>query len=92
MTRLSLIVVLGALSACATPEPPAPVAPVDNDMCKASQFQGLIGQPGTVLKGLQLPAGTRIIGPAQAVTDDYRLSRLNFETGRDGRISKISCY
>ena len=37
-------------------------------------------------------AGTRIIGPTQAVTQDYRLSRLNFEIGKDGRIAKISCY
>ncbi|MFO1164807.1 MAG: I78 family peptidase inhibitor [Paracoccus sp. (in: a-proteobacteria)] len=92
MTRLFMTAALAALGACTMSEPPAPVAPDSSDLCKASQFQGLIGQPGTALKDLQLPAGTRIIGPTQAVTQDYRLSRLNFEIGKDGRIAKISCY
>lgn len=89
---LILGVTLGVLGACSPPEPSQPVAADDNDMCKASQFQGLVGQSGAVLKGMELPQATRIIGPNDAVTMDYRLSRLNFEIGKDGRIAKIACY
>lgn len=89
---LILAAMLGVLGACTVPEPSQPVPPADNDMCKASQFQGLVGQPGTVLGGMKLPQGTRTIGPNDAVSMDYRPSRLNFETGKDGRIAKIACY
>lgn len=94
MTRQALILgaMLGLLGACSAPEPPPPAPPSESDMCKASQFQGLVGQPAAVLAEMKLPEGTRIVGPRDAVTSDYRRSRLNFETDKDGRIAKIACY
>lgn len=84
---------LVVLAACAEPESAAPpLAPAMHDSCGASRFQGLVGQPKAVLVPMQLPAGTRIIGPDQAVTMDLRPDRLNIETGRDDRISRIGCY
>jgi len=41
---------------------------------------------------MTLPAGTRVIGPLDPVTMDYRANRLNFEIGQDGKIAKIACY
>lgn len=103
MTRkFALIAALCAVSACvpATPESPKPAqkpatqpvgTPAD-DSCKAAQFQGLIGQPRSVLAAMTLPEGTRIIGPRDAVTMDLRVDRLNFETDAQDRIAKIGCY
>lgn len=72
---------------------PAPgvVAP-GPDRCGAAGLQGLVGQPAAVTGRMDLPAGTRVIGPDQAITSDYRPGRLNIETGRDGRIARIGCY
>ena len=90
--RALAILPLLALAACVEPVPaPAPVQP-DTDKCKASTLQGLVGQPKSVLQTMLLPAGTRVIGPGDAVTMDFRPDRMNVEVGADGRIAKIGCY
>ncbi|MBK4216531.1 hypothetical protein JJJ17_11395 [Paracoccus caeni] len=63
-----------------------------NDECKASSYQGLVGQPRDVLAQMNFPIGTRQIGPNDAVTADFRPDRLNIEYGESGRIEKVSCY
>lgn len=88
--RALAILPLLVLAACDQPAPPAP-AP-DRDLCKASGFQGLVGQPETVVKTMMLPAGSRLIGPGDAVTMDFRPDRLNIEIGTDRRIARIGCY
>lgn len=70
---------------------PGVVAP-GPDRCGAAGLQGLVGQPAAVTRQMVLPAGTRVIGPDQAITSDYRPGRLNIETGRDGRIARVGCY
>lgn len=55
-------------------------------------MQGLVGQPKSVLATMMLPAGSRVIGPNDAVTMDLRLDRLNVEIGADDRIAKVSCF
>ncbi|PZO67277.1 MAG: hypothetical protein DI498_02735 [Paracoccus denitrificans] len=82
---------LTTLAACVEPTPPAQ-PPDDADQCKASSYGGLIGQSQTVLKSMMLPAGSRVIGPNDAVTMDFRADRLNIEIGAGGRIEKIACY
>lgn len=91
MTRLMLTVPLLVLAGCVAPMPPADPQP-DLDACKASAYQGLVGQPRTVLRTMMLPAGSRVIGPGDAVTMDYNVERLNVEIGVDERISKVACY
>lgn len=93
MNRLLLVVPVLALAACVEVPPPAPL-PVepDPDACRASTYQGLVGQSRRVLDGMMLPAGTRVIGPGDAVTMDFRADRLNVEIGDSGRIERISCY
>ncbi|KGJ07997.1 I78 family peptidase inhibitor [Paracoccus sphaerophysae] len=88
--RALAILPLLALAGCVEPVP-APVQP-DTDQCKASTLQGLVGQPKSVLQTMLLPAGTRVIGPGDAVTMDFRPDRMNVEVGTDGRIAKIGCY
>ena len=85
---------LAAFAALAACEPiPAPVeqSPEPEDACGAAGYQGLIGQPISVLGGMTFPIGTRQIGPNDAVTADFRPDRLNIEHGSSGRIEKISC-
>ena len=90
----SFIYALTALTAVAACEPVAApdTRPDTENSCGAEGYQGLIGQPRTVLDGMSFPLGTRVIGPDDAVTADYRAERLNIEYGRNGRIERINCY
>jgi hypothetical protein len=90
MTRLFAAVPLILLAACVPPPPATP--PEDADLCKAQALQGLVGQPQSVLQSMLLPAGSRVIGPSDPVTMDFRPERLNVEIGADGRIAKVGCY
>lgn len=94
MTLRALLLGLTAATALAACEPmPVEPLPVEApDDCRASAYQGLVGQPITVLSAMTFPIGTRQIGPDDAVTSDFRPDRLNIEYGRTGRIEKVSCY
>lgn len=95
MRALSILTPLAcalSLGACVTPAANPSGQPPVTDACNASGFQGLVGQPRTVLKTMMLPAGTRVIGPGDAVTMDFSPERMNIEIGTDGRIAKIGCY
>lgn len=80
-----------ALAAC-EPIPAQPQPDPTPDECRASSYQGLLGQPVSVLASMTFPIGTRQIGPNDAVTSDFRPDRLNIEYGATARIEKISCY
>ncbi|WP_410218086.1 I78 family peptidase inhibitor [Paracoccus sp. (in: a-proteobacteria)] len=91
-TALALsLAAAGLLAACEpVPVEPAPVVPADE--CGAAGYQGLIGQPRESVAQMNFPLGTRIIGPDDMITADFRPDRLNIEYGRSGRIDKVSCY
>ena len=90
---LTLLALLGAgLVAACEPVPVDPQPDQPSDACRASAYQGLIGQPRTVLDQMSFPIGTRQIGPNDAVTADFRADRLNIEYGESGRIEKVGCY
>lgn len=94
MRKTPLLLALAAaigLAAC-EPVPPAAIPEPPADECGAAGYQGLIGQPHAVLAAMTFPIGTRMIGPDDAVTADFRPDRLNIEYGRTGRIEKVSCY
>ncbi len=82
-----------ALTAC-EPVPPTSGQPALElpQECGAEGYQGLVSQPRAVLDVMKFPLGTRVIGPDDAVTADYRPDRLNIEYGRTGLIEKVSCY
>lgn len=94
MRTLIASAALALLSGCVPPaDDSRPAMPDEgSDACKASTYQGLVGQPRAVADRMQLPDGTRIIGPSDAVTMDYRIDRLNIEIGKGGRIARIACY
>ncbi len=79
-----LLLVL-ALSGCVAVQEP------DREACGAAGMQGLVGQGREVLAAMALPAGTRVIEPGMAVTEDYSVSRLNIDLDEDGRISRVWC-
>ncbi|RJE80415.1 I78 family peptidase inhibitor [Paracoccus sp. JM45] len=85
------VLILAALPLLAACDPAAKPDAAE-DQCGASGFQGLMGQPRTALDQLVLPDGTRVVGPDDMVTADYRTDRLNIEYDRKGVIHKIGCY
>lgn len=94
MRRETLLAMLAALAlaACETgKEPSIPRLDLPQN-CGAEDMQELVGQPRSALDSAEIPSGTRVIGPDDAVTADYRPDRMNVEIGRDGTIEKVSCY
>lgn len=81
------------LAGCTVP-PPAETGPAlpAPEVCKAGDYKGLVGQSRSVLDAMLLPAGTRIIGPNDPVTADFRPDRVNIEVGAGDRIEKVSCF
>lgn len=79
---------------------PAP-APVDDPIaglpyeaveeCPADGLQGLVGTHYTQLDSSTLPDLTRIIGPDNAVTMDFRPERLNIYYDEDGTVTEVRC-
>lgn len=81
-----------ALAACQPVPPQQPWPEPLPDQCGAAGYQGLIGQPRTVLDSMKFPLGTRVIGPNDAITAYYSAQRLNIEYGAAGLIEKIGCF
>ncbi|MDO5642175.1 MAG: I78 family peptidase inhibitor [Paracoccus sp. (in: a-proteobacteria)] len=95
MARPALLLALPVLLAACAPVPPAPLpdaAAPASDACKASRYQGLVGQDIRVLNISAMPQQVRVIGPDMAVTSDYRPDRLNIEHDARGVITGISCF
>ncbi|MDT1063158.1 I78 family peptidase inhibitor [Paracoccus sp. CPCC 101403] len=93
MRMILVAISLSVLAGCTEPQAPdAPATLPGEDACGASRFQNLVGQPKSVLDGVTLPEGNRVIGPNQPVTMDFRPTRLNVEIGKDGRIARVGCY
>ena len=90
MTKIALLLPFTILLAACEPVPPPEPEPADE--CGAAGYQGLVGQPKSVLDNMTFPLNTRVIGPDDAVTADLRLDRLNIEYAPNGRIEKVSCY
>ena len=79
------------LAGCAPEPAPTPeLPPEDTDACGASDRQEFVGKP--VSEAL-LPFGTllRVIGPNEAVTQDFRPERLNVQVDTVGKIERIWC-
>lgn len=86
-----------ALAACgASGKAPAESAPPPPDQCRASTLGRYLNLLPTddVKAGIAAQVGQRTIryiAPGQPVTMDYRIDRLNVETGKDGRIKRLYC-
>lgn len=89
---LAALLALGLLSACVpAPQPRLIGPPADAGTCGALAMQSLVGQPAHVLAAMTFPAGTRILRPGDAVTEDYGPSRLNIEIDLHEIISGVHC-
>ncbi|MFT3726452.1 MAG: I78 family peptidase inhibitor [Terricaulis sp.] len=62
------------------------------DICGASHFANLVGQPASSINRDTLPPRTRIISPEQMVTQDFVAARLNIRVGPDGKVTMVQCF
>jgi hypothetical protein len=91
------ILALCALAACSTRPSFTPLAPVDPvpvgvaDTCGAAPYGYLIGQDATALERVLILRQVRVIRPSDAVTEDFRPVRINFNIGADESIRTITC-
>ena len=67
------------------------VPPPQSDTCGAGPYARLVGQDATALERELILRQVRVIRPGQAVTQDFRPVRLNFEVGGSGQIARIFC-
>ena len=76
-----------ALAACEAGPPDGPAA---GDACGALGYQGTVGTP---LALLSLPAelNDRIVRPGEAVTQDFRPDRINFELDENDVVERVTC-
>jgi len=62
------------------------------DVCGASHFQSLLGQPASSINRDTLPPHARIISPGMMVTQDFVPGRLNIRVGPDAKVASIQCF
>lgn len=91
---LACAAILAFSAACAPTQPVAPEPTVsvdDRDACFAKALGDLIGKPLT--NSSVPPASPRVrhIRPGDAVTEDFRIERLNIYVTSTDIIEKINC-
>lgn len=86
--RMFIVLVVGvfALAGCKSEDPDG--VEEGADQCGASALQDRVGQP---VADFEFDEDTRIIGPNTAVTQDYRVDRLNVEIDDNDIITRIAC-
>ena len=62
-----------------------------DDRCGARSLAGFVGQHESIFFSVDFPEDTRFIGPGDAVTQDSKPRRINFDIGADGRVSRVWC-
>ena len=84
------------LAACAETTTPVETlastdaAPVDLAFCQGEAFADSIGQPVSTIQA-QLPERSRVLGPDDIATQDYRIDRLNVYVTGSGIIQRLTC-
>ncbi|MGV6848920.1 MAG: I78 family peptidase inhibitor [Marinibacterium sp.] len=90
------IPILILLTACAETDLPDPAsvepesAPVDLAFCKGEPFADSVGQPVSTIQA-SLPERSRVLGPDDIATQDYRIDRLNVYVNGAGVIQRLTC-
>jgi len=77
-----------ASSATVDAAPPDPATPDD---CKASTYAALVGKPLSDPGVPPASPSVRHIRPGDAVTEDYRVERLNIHVSASDIIEKVNC-
>ena len=94
--RVIAIGLCACLAACSTQAPapinlPDPLPVGAADTCGAMPFGYLIGQDATALEKVLILRQVRVIRPLDAISQDLRPARINFNIGADERIRTITC-
>lgn len=87
MLRYLSVPVFLALAACQSTVPFEP----ETDACQSLHYLSMVGTKEADVAAGTFPAGTRMIRPDTAVTQDYRPERLNVHINAKGRIERIAC-
>lgn len=85
---------LALVAACSTQTPVAPADPFPvgaADTCGAAPYTNLIGQNVTALEKVLILRQVRVIRPGDAVTEDFRPVRINFDISANETIRAITC-
>ncbi|GGL62889.1 I78 family peptidase inhibitor [Wenxinia marina] len=92
-TLLCLVAACGPAGMTAAPPPPAgPAVPAAaDDTCGAAGRGALIGRDVTALERVLILGPVRLIRPGDAITEDFRPARINFEIDGAERIARIRC-
>ena len=103
MTQLRIalpLLALASLPGCIVPVPLPPGTPGaleivldEGDPCGARGLQQFVGQPRSVVEAttIQGPSAVRVIGPGDAVTEDFVPSRANIRTDASGQVVAVDC-
>ena len=104
MTRLLPLLALIPLAACVVPIPVPEGTPGaleivldEGDPCGARDLRSFLGQPASAAQGVRMVGASgaavpvRVIGPGDAVTEDFNPARVNLRTDAAGTITGIDC-
>ncbi len=99
--NLPVLFSIGLLAACTGRSGPCPIQEPNAargavDACHAGELQRYLRSLPTadIMAAISATVATeniRTIRPGEAVTMDFRESRLNVELGEDGRIKRLRC-
>lgn len=90
MASTLLLVTTVAALAMGKRDVPQALPEGENDTCNAVGYADFLGaNPAAVTLPADLPH--RMIGPGEAVTQDFRPNRINFDHNGEGRIIRIWC-
>ncbi|WP_170346786.1 I78 family peptidase inhibitor [Ruegeria atlantica] len=90
---LPIFILLAACADTSIPQDVAVVsedAPVDLAFCKGEPFADTVGQPISTIQA-NLPERSRVLGPDDIGTQDYRIDRLNVYVDGAGVIQRLTC-
>lgn len=91
-----IIPILPLLAACTAPNGSGEVIPaseqssVELAFCEGEPFADAIGQPVATIQ-TSLPERSRVLGPDDIATQDYRIDRLNVYVNGAGIIQRLTC-
>ncbi len=88
-----ILMLLAACTETPTPQDTAldtDDATVDLAFCKGEPFADTIGQPVSNIQA-ELPERSRVLGPDDIATQDYRIDRLNVYVNGAGTIQRLTC-
>ncbi|EEE36837.1 hypothetical protein RKLH11_671 [Rhodobacteraceae bacterium KLH11] len=87
---LCLLAACGATPETEDPPPSVETSVVDLAFCKGEPFADSIGQPVSTIQA-DLPERSRVLGPDDIATQDYRIDRLNVYVSGTGIIEALTC-